>query len=282
MFEHLDSETLKLKQQEYNRYYFAVISALAYKDPGCTKKHWDKLGYVCAFYDQEGAQCYVLENKDHIVVAFRGTEPKEWSDIKADMSFRKTWHRGHGRVHRGFMIEVWKLADCLAPHIFKTEKQVYITGHSLGGAMATLYSQLCRPNGSPIVYTYGAPRSGDSKFVKNFKGRLHRMRNNNDLVPTVPPAWIGFNHVGEVTYINHYGYIRNYTWWQKFKDHCRGHMSAWKKLEFFDGLRDHSMDKYCKALYNNWMEKPKELGGPSGPEPTRFGTWENKGREIDF
>ena len=88
-------------------------------------------------------------------------------------------------------------------------------------------------NGSPIVYTYGAPRSGDSKFVRHFKGRLHRMRNNNDLVPTVPPAWIGFNHVGKVTYINHYGYIRAYTWWQKFKDHWRGHMSAWKKLQFF-------------------------------------------------
>ena len=80
------------------------------------------------------------------------------------------------------------------------------------------------------------------------------MRNNNDLVPTVPPAWIGFNHVGKVTYINHYGYIRAYTWWQKFKDHWRGHMSAWKKLQFFDGLRDHSMDKYCKALYNSWKE----------------------------
>lgn len=26
----------------------------------------------------------------------------------------------------------------------------------------------------------------------------------------------------------------------------------------------------------------KELGGPTGPEPTRFGTWEHKGREIDF
>ena len=26
----------------------------------------------------------------------------------------------------------------------------------------------------------------------------------------------------------------------------------------------------------------KEYGGPKGPEPTRFGTWENNGREIDF
>ncbi|MEX2450135.1 MAG: succinate dehydrogenase assembly factor 4 [Rhodospirillales bacterium] len=29
-------------------------------------------------------------------------------------------------------------------------------------------------------------------------------------------------------------------------------------------------------------EKPKEIGGPKGPEPTRFGDWERKGRCIDF
>lgn len=28
--------------------------------------------------------------------------------------------------------------------------------------------------------------------------------------------------------------------------------------------------------------KPKEVGGPSGPEPTRYGDWERKGRVSDF
>ena len=27
---------------------------------------------------------------------------------------------------------------------------------------------------------------------------------------------------------------------------------------------------------------PKEIGGPAGPEPTRYGDWERKGRCIDF
>jgi Uncharacterized conserved small protein len=27
---------------------------------------------------------------------------------------------------------------------------------------------------------------------------------------------------------------------------------------------------------------PKELGGPAGPEPTRYGDWERRGRCIDF
>ncbi|HEY2133726.1 MAG TPA: DUF1674 domain-containing protein [Acetobacteraceae bacterium] len=29
-------------------------------------------------------------------------------------------------------------------------------------------------------------------------------------------------------------------------------------------------------------EWPKEIGGPSGPEPTRYGDWEHKGRCSDF
>lgn len=30
------------------------------------------------------------------------------------------------------------------------------------------------------------------------------------------------------------------------------------------------------------VERPREIGGPSGPEPTRFGDWERKGRCVDF
>ena len=29
-------------------------------------------------------------------------------------------------------------------------------------------------------------------------------------------------------------------------------------------------------------DKPREIGGPKGPEPTRYGDWERKGRCIDF
>jgi hypothetical protein len=27
---------------------------------------------------------------------------------------------------------------------------------------------------------------------------------------------------------------------------------------------------------------PKEIGGPKGPEPTRYGDWERNGRCVDF
>jgi hypothetical protein len=30
------------------------------------------------------------------------------------------------------------------------------------------------------------------------------------------------------------------------------------------------------------IQLPPELGGPKGPEPTRFGDWERKGIAVDF
>lgn len=29
-------------------------------------------------------------------------------------------------------------------------------------------------------------------------------------------------------------------------------------------------------------DRPREVGGPKGPEPTRYGDWERKGRCVDF
>ena len=254
LLDHLNSGNLK-NDEHYRRYYFSAISMLAYRDPDKCKKYWDQLGYKATFLDHDGAQCYVLEHDDHIVVAFRGTEPKQASDIKADLSFRKTWHKGYGKVHRGFMIEVWKLADDLTTHVYQTKKQVYICGHSLGGAMATLYGTLCRPMNPPILYSYGSPRCGNVSYYNHFDLQYTRVQNNNDVVPTLPPSMVGYRHVGVNVYINHYGNIRSLTSWQKFKDKFRGYRSAFMKLEFFDGIRDHSIDKYCYALYKDWEER---------------------------
>ncbi|MGH8657467.1 MAG: DUF1674 domain-containing protein [Gammaproteobacteria bacterium] len=30
------------------------------------------------------------------------------------------------------------------------------------------------------------------------------------------------------------------------------------------------------------QERPREVGGPAGPDPTRYGDWERRGRCIDF
>jgi hypothetical protein len=36
------------------------------------------------------------------------------------------------------------------------------------------------------------------------------------------------------------------------------------------------------AIDRKMAERPKEIGGPDGSEPTRYGDWENKGAASDF
>jgi len=36
------------------------------------------------------------------------------------------------------------------------------------------------------------------------------------------------------------------------------------------------------APANDIAKSAREIGGPSGPEPTRYGDWEQRGRCIDF
>lgn len=66
-----------------------------------------------------------------------------------------------------------------------------IVGHSLGGAVATLYATRLIDAGIPatnvMTYTFGAPAIGDADFIKNYDSltglNLHRIRNFTDPVP---------------------------------------------------------------------------------------------------
>ena len=72
---------------QWKSYFFAECSKLAYHDGTRAKKHFKQIGFTTyKFFDVEGAQCHIAQNKDVIVIAFRGTEPKEFSDIKADLN----------------------------------------------------------------------------------------------------------------------------------------------------------------------------------------------------
>jgi triacylglycerol lipase len=126
---------------------------------------------------------------------------------------------------------------------------MWVTGHSLGGAMAVLVAAELQPNGG--LHTFGQPRVGNSAFLKTLDGiKYYRYRNNNDAVTAVPPSFLLFRHGGVLRYINTYGNIRPATWFQRFKDKCRGHWMALKSFNLIDGFADHSMGLYHEFLYN--------------------------------
>lgn len=47
-----------------------------------------------------------------------------------------------------------------------------------------------------------------------------------------------------------------------------------------DSVKDNASQEQIKQ--NKKDQRPVEIGGPKGPEPTRYGDWERRGRCIDF
>ncbi|MEB3310816.1 MAG: lipase family protein [Snowella sp.] len=110
-----------------------------------------------------------------------------------------------GKVSRGFQ-KIYTDGDdgeTLADTVIKTletvpiNSQVFVTGHSLGDALATLcalhISQQFVPSHptfqQPILYTFASPRVGDPKFADFFKSlTAYRIANSEDFVVIVPPG----------------------------------------------------------------------------------------------
>ena len=172
----------------------AVLSGVAYKEPKDANKTFEKYGFQNhRFIDKDGAQCYVIWNDTDAVICFRGTEPKEMSDVKADLNAiqRKGLHN-KGDVHGGFQGEINKVWDDLNFTVATIQdRNIYITGHSLGGAMATICAKRFQEEGleTKCLYTYGSPRVGDRKWVSTLQVDHYRFQNNNDVVCKVP-FWI--------------------------------------------------------------------------------------------
>ena len=221
---------------------FARMANIAYKDEKEAKKEYKNLGWNNhIFLEYKGAQCHIVWNKDDVAICFRGTEPDEMSDVLADLNIFPNKSMTDGWVHAGFKGELdklWSHIESIASEY--NEKKLYICGHSLGAAMATICtSRIEEFRKVEVLYTYGSPRAGTRSFVKEIKTQHWRFVNNNDIVTRVPLALMGYKHHGNLCYINHYGKIRKMTIWQRIKDKIRGYRSG-----LLDGAKDHSMENY--------------------------------------
>ena len=201
----------------------------------------------CKLISRDGAECLVVKDRNDLWFAFRGTEPSKLNDVMADLNLIKNAAKAGGKVHSGFQQEVndlWMdiLAEIEHNQQLKVQKDIYMTGHSLGAAMATIAAT----RHSPVeLFTFGSPRVGGAKFIKNIKCPHLRFMNNNDIVCRVPPAWLGFRHHGEMIYFGRNGNKQVKPTWS---DMFYGILNSWKRFKFFDGIVDHGMPHYIKAI----------------------------------
>ncbi|KUM60987.1 hypothetical protein ACN42_g6149 [Penicillium freii] len=156
----------------------------------------------CSYGDVAGFLAVDKTNK-LLVVSFRGSRTlKTWI---ANINFGLTDASSicsDCEAHSGFL-ESWEVvADDLTSKIEAAQTTypgytLAITGHSFGGALATLGGTVLRNAGyKPNVYTYGQPRVGNealAEYTTN-QGSLWRVTHESDLVPKVPPSHIGFSH----------------------------------------------------------------------------------------
>ncbi|QYR20870.1 lipase family protein [Paenibacillus sp. sptzw28] len=139
---------------------------------------------------------FLIESDRAAVLAFRGTSSAtDWvTDMMAQQTAFKPvkgalqTHRGFTDVYMSARGRVFSLLEQLP-----SNKPLYITGHSLGGALATLAAYdiaVNRPSVRILVYTFGSPRVGDPKFVRSYNSTVpahFRIQNEFDIVPYLPP-----------------------------------------------------------------------------------------------
>ncbi|MDE3068703.1 MAG: lipase family protein [Verrucomicrobiota bacterium] len=171
-------------------------------------QNWGFPAAGCRVFTMETAQALAAANEEMMVFAFRGTQPGKVADWLVDAEvLQDPWRQFFsgpdlGRVHHGFArntARLWDLIREFAAAAGQNGPSLWVSGHSLGGAMAVLAgAALFCSERQPVrgIYTFGQPRAGNPAFARRFgkrlKNALFRVVNNDDLVPHVPPVFIPF------------------------------------------------------------------------------------------
>ncbi|MDX1964288.1 MAG: lipase family protein [Pirellulales bacterium] len=196
-----------------NAQFLALAADYSYSPQSvASKKFADDLGLDAQLYEVDNTQAYVATNADHIVVAFRGTESPTSIDGLKDWFLTDALNllivpegrlgtdlmaAGVGaRFHQGFVHAIGEIWDPVFAGIEaewkKSERPIWITGHSLGGALAHLSAWLLQRKMINVhqVYTFGSPMIGNEAamraFNKELKGKIFRYVNDPDPVPKLP------------------------------------------------------------------------------------------------
>ena len=218
-------------------------------------------------FNASSSQACVVAHEDFIAAVFRGTdEPADWLD-----NLNVVPEPGpFGKVHKGFhgaLMDVWPTMRQTIRAIRKDDsarRPLWLTGHSLGGAMATIAASLLVDDDEPFfgVYTFGSPRCGDREFARVYKveagARTFRFQNNNDIVSRIPARAMGYRHVGGFVYITEGGtLVRDVGFWYKFLDAVTGVVADIGTVGL-DSIKDHRMTNYIKAISKWGHRSPAE------------------------
>lgn len=208
------------------------LSFLAYNEPEVVRAQLSAWGYDTSTFswvqdrDTDSQGFVVADRQGNVYLTLRGTE--SGTDMRTDANALLIAAAWASHIHDGFAGAIESLWPQISEGIAKAQQtagkdgQLFITGHSLGGAMAELAAlRLALQPGAVDpskvqVYTLGAPRIGDEAVARQYNALLpttYRMVNQDpgltvshqDPVPNVPPHAIGFRHVGNLVRVGKQG-----------------------------------------------------------------------------
>jgi len=163
---------------------------------------------VKTFYSKEtDTQAFLAKSTEgYAVLAFRGTEIAKRQDVKIDANALKVSVL-EGRIHSGFRTAYDSVAQEIEKSVLRLKGiPLYITGHSLGAALATVATQRLEHNFGireiiAACYTFGSPRVGDQHYDMEFKSPIYRVVNTTDIVTIIPLLAMGYIHIGDIRYL---------------------------------------------------------------------------------
>ncbi len=243
-------------------------------------------------FDKNGSQAMIVASDTYYILAFRGTEVSSLKDIKSDLDAKTIVCESGGKVHEGFHKAFDELHVDIQEYLDENlheKKPLFITGHSLGAALATIGAKrLTCKHGIAACYTFGSPRVGDEEWMKGIKTPIYRLVNAADPVTMLPPgadtinatAWLakfipyvgdqlssyllsnfsGYYHAGYMRYLTHVDnsdykqseLLYSATFFRRTKAYF------FNKLSLKSIPADHSISVYRKKLKFIALDRNKE------------------------
>lgn len=163
---------------------------------------------LCISSKEQDCQAVFWRSNDKLYLTFRGTTSKK--DIMTDLDIRRVCIKEKIKIHNGFFkqfVSVEKtIRECLDRN--KDATELYICGHSLGGALSYIaaahFGELY-PDFKVTCHTFGSPRVGNKHFVEWFNKNVHehvRVMNKQDPVPMIPQSHIWFHVTDSCVQLN--------------------------------------------------------------------------------
>ncbi|MCK5642837.1 MAG: hypothetical protein KAJ19_18655 [Gammaproteobacteria bacterium] len=194
----------------------AVLSDLIYADWDRVHKRLAVMGFVMLGdpISHAGSECMVVRNHRIAFLVFRGTEASRGSirDILSNIGLPARW-AGQGLAHRGYdhhfaMIRAQARSRA---EMVETATPLHVTGHSMGGVLATMYASWVGSGGPDdhkimSLITFGAPKALSRDALATIKAPAHRYTNRYDFAPHWQPGFI-LRHPGGRVKVNSGGWV---------------------------------------------------------------------------